>query len=439
MVSRLFARISIGWLLLGGLLLRIAIAPWFRGSKYDLETMRQWTATLLDDPLSRFYDHAEAADHLPGDLWFLWGIGKLFRAFGGDNLNGAAFLVLLKGIPAVADVVIGFMLYTIVKTYLGEDLAKLTAALFLFNPASLYLTSVWGQWDAVSTAMMLVTLRLFLKRGDAWLAGIPVLAWALMIKPQLVLVIPFLLLVPLRRELTGTGSWIAAGRFLAPRVFVAAAGAIGTVSLAGLPFGVGLPGFSSRWPLRDRLDYALNIWPYKTMGASNVWMIPIGSLHRESDLAARFLGIDAHTWGNIVFGVAYIAILAAVWRRWNDATPEISLVWGLVTVFFAFFMIPTRVHERYLFPGFVAAILLAGLNRFDRRCLAFAAGLSATFLFNLIAVYWRRQFAGMLTPIAVTNCVLFAAAIVLEKTVLPGDQSRRKISGSTTTSVSPSS
>jgi hypothetical protein len=404
----------LGALLLGGLLIRLAIAPWIRGSRHDVEVMLSWAGSLINHPLSRFYAVAETPDHLPGDLWFLWGIAHIFSALGGENLDGVLFRAMLKTLPAIADVIVGLMLYVIVRRLRDHRAALLTAAFYLFNPASIFLTAVWGQWDALSMAMVLFATWLFLERGDRWLWGIPLLAWVLMIKPQLALLIPLLLLIPFRDTLDRQKAWKPAIGFLAPRFALAVVAAIATIGLIGLPFRVGLPGVPARWSLLDRMDYAINFWQYTTMGASNFWMIPIGSLKRQSDVSSEFLGLSAHGWGNLLFAVLYAFILITVWRRWVAKSPAPALFWGMLATSFAVFMVPTRVHERYIFPTFVFAILLVGRSGFERRSLGLAVAVSTTFFLNLLGVY--RHIFDPIDPffsvLAVANAALFVFVLV---------------------------
>lgn len=392
------------------LLIRLALAPWSSGFGYDLDTFRDWAYNLLHGSFSGFYANSALPDHLPGDLWLLWGATHLFSILGGKNLEGVAFLITIKCISIVADLFVGFFLYKIVQWCANERTAIFVVAAYVLNPASIFLSAFWGQWDSVSMALVLVTFWLFMLPGDRWLLGIPLLAWALMIKPQLALLVPFMLILPARRALAQRQSVTSAGLFLLPRLI--AAGGIGAlmVSLIGMPFGVGLPGMSSRWPLLERLDYALNIWQYTTMGAFNTWIIPIGSFSRWSDVSVTFLGLTPHTWGTAFLVLAYLIVLVGAWKRSNTSSMETVAVWGMFAVSYAWFMLPTRVHERYLFPAFVLSLLLAGMVGASRRWIIIAVAISGVFLLNLVAVYWSIPSEFIILGASV-NIVLFVAVL----------------------------
>lgn len=412
--TRLFHErgVSLPKILLLALLIRLALAPWSSGFGYDLDAFRDWAYNLLHGSFPHFYAKADLPDHLPGDLWLLWAASHLFSVMGGRTLEGVAFLITIKCISIVADLFVGFFLYKIVRRCASDKTAIFVAAAYLLNPASIFLSAFWGQWDSVSMALVLVTFWLFMLPGDRWLLGMPSLAWALMIKPQLALLVPFMLILPMRRAMTARQSVASAGLFLLPRLL--AAGGIGVVivSLIGMPFGVGLPGFSSQWPLLGRLDYALNIWQYTTMGAFNGWIIPIGSFSRWSDVSRTFLGFTPHLWGTALLVLAYVSVLVVSWRRSNTSSPEVIAVWGMLTASYAWFMLPTRVHERYLFPAFVLSLLLAGMVGTPRRWIVLAGALSAVFLLNLVAVYWSIPSVFIIIG-ACINVVLFIAVLFI--------------------------
>ena len=68
-------------------------------------------------------------------------------------------------------------------------------------------------------------------------------------------------------------------------------------------------------------------------------------------------GLTPQLIGNLLVGLAYGGILLITWRRFSERT----LVWAAMACFFAFFMLLTRMHERYLFPTVTFGALLAAL------------------------------------------------------------------------------
>ena len=58
-----------------GLAVRLALLP-VGAYGYDLTLMQSWAERLVTRPLVRFYASPEVVDHLPGDLWLLWLLGR---------------------------------------------------------------------------------------------------------------------------------------------------------------------------------------------------------------------------------------------------------------------------------------------------------------------------------------------------------------------------
>ena len=139
-----------------GLAVRLALLP-VGAYGYDLTLMQSWAERLVTRPLVRFYASPEVVDHLPGDLWLLWLLGRAM-----DLIAPGALVpqIALKLVPTLADVGIGVFLFLLGRRLAGPDAGLLAAALFVLNPASIFLTAIWGQWDSVSAALALIAVWL---------------------------------------------------------------------------------------------------------------------------------------------------------------------------------------------------------------------------------------------------------------------------------------
>src|SRR3712207_3141047 len=95
-------RVRLAMLLCMGLALRLLFLP--LSYEPDLDVMRGWAVRLVTVPLSSFYDTTGLVDHLPGDLWLLWGLAHLYRLYSPElRVHDPAFMLLLKLVPALAD------------------------------------------------------------------------------------------------------------------------------------------------------------------------------------------------------------------------------------------------------------------------------------------------------------------------------------------------
>ena len=416
--------------------IRLLIAPLFGGFQYDMNSLADWSWHLQFTPMNRFYEFANNPDHLPGDLWFLWWLGTIFRAFGGINFESDSYHFLIKLVPTIADAGIGVLIFAIVSSIRSSRDALIAAASYLLNPAVIYLTAVWGQWDSVSMALVLAAMWIVLSK-KWWLWAAPVLAWAVVIKPPLVPLAGLVLLIPIWRDYISTGltvAWIR--RTFGATLIVVVVTWISVLAVI-LPFGVGLPGTTTTWKLLDRLQVALDLYPSKTLAAMNIWMLGQASLDRVDDESTLIFGQSSHSVGNILLVLALMcivgtALLLAV-RRVPFSLP-IVITWLMLLASFSFYMLPTRVHERYLFPSLVCLALLVGLGRTERSFLVLYACLSTTYLFNLMIVYGGFRdsvpelvgdfiYSPFLVVLTLVNtaCFVFAVWITYRRLVLPID------------------
>jgi hypothetical protein len=151
---------------------------------------------------------------------------------------------------------------------------------------------------------------------------------------------------------------------------LAAAGGAAGAALAILPMAAagGLPG------LLSHLAGTVGYHPVLTANAHNLWwFVTIGGGGRKDTLA--LVGwLDYRAIGLLLFGCAYSLALARLWRH------RASNLWALgAYVGFAFFMLPTEIHENYAFA--VLALLAVALAE-EKRLLLLYIPLSLTMAAN---------------------------------------------------------
>ena len=376
-----------------GLLVRLALIP-VGGYGSDLRIMREWGSRLLTEPMSRFYATDEVVDHLPGDLWLLWLLGHAADLMSpGARLPNAA----LKLVPVLADLGLGGVLFLIGQRLAGPRTGLVAAGFIALNPALIFLSAIWGQWDAVSALLAMVALWLLLRGDLPW--ALPALAWAILIKPQFAAWLPLFMVAIWH----GGGLSPGAGRTRLWRGLLGTANALLLAALLLLPFDVGIGPMATTWDLIERLRYSLDYYPETTLNAFNLWATSLAG-NRESD-AQLLLGVAVRVWGTLLFVAAYLLILVRLWR-W-PSTPDV--VWALFAVSFTSFMLPTRIHERYLLPAVVLAALVAALAP---RCRWFAVALSFTYLANIYWSYDKRYLALEIDSLYDGNLFIYEIALL---------------------------
>jgi Gpi18-like mannosyltransferase len=352
--------VPLGILLALGLALRLIIAYVLlpgSGFKVDVASFNGWAVELAKNGPFGIYDRPLFIDYTPGYLYVLWALGLVAQFLGGP---GAAPGALLKLPPILADLGLAVAVFL-----LAADLgarrrpALAAAAVVLFVPVTWFDSAIWSQVDSVGTLVLLLAVRELWRGRDERAALLTTIA--AIIKPQFGILIPLAAVLILRRNLVtrppGHGP---------RRLFTTTLVGLATAQLLCLPFGLTIVGL-----LRRILDTAAG-YPWLTVNAFNPWALVTqdgaglalnGTWIRDATLAgadggAGFLvfGVPAMVVGSaLLLGV--IGLLAAmIWRRDDRRT----LLVALTVMAIAFFVLPTRVHERYLFPFFAfGAVLLA--------------------------------------------------------------------------------
>ncbi|MEK7861980.1 MAG: phospholipid carrier-dependent glycosyltransferase, partial [Chloroflexota bacterium] len=209
----------------------------------------------------------------------------------------------------------------------------LAASLWMLSPGPIFAGPYWGQVDAVGTVPFM--LALVLAGRGRWSSAGALAGVALMVKPQfglaLVVVLAAAVVVWLR-----DADW-------RPSLRVLGASA-GVVLLLGLPFRTG-PA-----ELIALVRSASETYPYTSLYAFNIWSI-VGDFWKPD---GRYVVTGALM---LLGGIA--TACALTWRRRDVAT---LLAAGALAAF-AFYFLPTRAHERYLFPAFALLLPLAAVRR----------------------------------------------------------------------------
>ncbi len=384
--------VPLGVLLALGLVLRLIIAYAVlpgSGFKVDVGSFNGWAVELARNGPFGIYDRGIFIDYTPGYLYVLWGLGLVAQLLGGP---GAAPGDLLK-LPAIlADLGLAVAVFQLAADLGARRRAALgAAALVLFVPVTWFDSSIWSQVDSVGTLVLLLAVRDLWRGRDERAALLTTVA--AIIKPQFGILIPLAAVLILRRNLVtrppGHGP---------RRVVTTTLVGLVTAQLVCLPFGLTIVGL-----LHQIVDTAAG-YPWLTVNAFNPWALVSqagaglalnGTWIRDATQAGAdggtgflVLGIPAVVVGSALL-LGMIGLLAAViWRRDDRRTFLVALT----VLAIAFFVLPTRVHERYLFPFFaLGAVLVAVSPRWIGVYLALAVANTA----NLYGILTEPFYANL--------------------------------------------
>jgi predicted membrane-bound dolichyl-phosphate-mannose-protein mannosyltransferase len=294
----------------------------------DMGTWLGWAGRLSSLGLANFYSDATWTQYTPGFMYWLWFIGKI----------GWTSALAIK-IPAlIADLSVGLLIYSLVKK-VKPKLAIISFFLYTLNPVIIFDGSVWGQIDGILTLLIFLSAYFLIeKRSLVW----SIFFWSIsfLIKPQAIAVLPVFFLVILLKK------------FKFKEIVIAAA--VGMITI----FGLSLPFFptSPILGLPNLITQMIGFYNFTSVNAFNIWSW-VGLWKLDTTL---FLGLSLSFWGSL-FLLSSITGALYVFRNKLNKKENYYLLFAVCCL--CFFVFPTRVHERYLFPFFAFLLTSAGLSK----------------------------------------------------------------------------
>ena len=318
-------------IVLVGLAARLYLAPHW-GHRGDEEAFQRWLQDALNYGLADFYANSEC-NYPPIWVYMLWLIGHAARAVGFPLVAAdPLYRVVLKLPQILADVGIFYLIWWQFLRSMPWRPQALWSAAIALNPALIFMSGVWCQVEPMMGLAMVGAVVAYARERPA--LSLTCLMLSVLVKPLALVSVPILLLAIFRRH----GATGALSSLLAAGVATAA---------AMLPLNIHQPP-----TLLLRLCLKTAGWfGYSSINAFNVWALT-GFWEADERL---LWGLSHAMWGSVCFAVAYLGIVALVWRR-HDLR---GLLAALTLTQLAFFLFPTMIHERYIYLPAVLAMLWA--------------------------------------------------------------------------------
>jgi len=373
-------RLTLAGLLALALLVRLLFIG-ADGFKNDVSTFEAWALTLAGHPLREFFSKAGFADYPPGYFYVLWIVGHLYKSIVPSDPTYGILKVFVKLPGVLMDLVDAALIFAIVRRFASKAWAFGACALFAFNPAAIFISAYWGQVDSVAAGLVLGAILCVFdaaaRTGKAATYAI-VAAWVLtaasiLIKPPAIVLVPLLI------------AFAVASDDRARRLTATALGAVAALVfayLASVPFHpTANPIDQFAW-LYNRYQYASSVYPYNSVNAFNLYAMvhrfwePDGQLLPNFPILGHVVGLPQYGWGIVLF----LAAIALVVSRYIQSPEPTAFLEGAMILSLGYFVLLTRMHERYIFDAFLLAIPLVALRR---RYLWAAIVLSLTLLANL--------------------------------------------------------
>jgi Gpi18-like mannosyltransferase len=364
-----------------------------------------WARTIQQEGLFRIYAFDYAVNYPPLYLIMLSLVAAVQPISNGSFYVyfDTQLLILLKLIPIVSEILLIIAVYYWLPR--GNRLRWLIPVLLAVHPGLLITTPFWGQTDAILT--MLLAVCLIALNRDRLLWGWVLFALAVLMKFQAIILLPMAACLSWRRYgLRRTGVGLVIGGVIIAAVM--------------LPFVIGSGYDMAMRPFTG----AVGLYPNTTLNAYNLWYIgnPVswvvkpGLPHLWELVGDKQLLFETFTYKDVglgMFGLYGLLILTSVWRRPFERR---EFVWA-GALYFGFFMLPTQIHERYLYPAAVFTLIGAAQ---DRRFWPVALGALFTYTYNVLVVVDERfiwlgvdfvnLFGDIAIYVALLNMVLLAWA-----------------------------
>ncbi len=431
-VRRASVSVSLAGILLiviAGLAIRLAAVPLYTNP--DMGSLRTLANSIYESGLFRIYGVSAQAGHAPIELASIGIATQIFRSSGGDmETDGAeGQLMALKAASTFFDIATVIIAYVLIFKLVGPLWALLPATAIAFNPATIIVSSTWGQTDSIFTFFLVLSVAALYFRSNriAWIA------WALSImsKLQALILLPLLLTATWVPRTPGvpveSGTQETKSPWRRLRVGITSS-AIILVAIM-LPFFIG-SGMSAVQALKqDATDLhfltlnAYNLWWWQSNAAGNIDSNVDDSASDLQTLPGTPVSYRAAGWILFAAFVLLVVFKAAA----SPLARNEFLLAGLL--FVGFFMLLTQMHERNLYPALALFALASvgrdrrGKPRIDRRGLFFYMAFSLTFLDNIAATsaaappqvvtFVTFLFPGGRDDIARVNVLLLMAAVIV--------------------------
>ncbi|MEM3550062.1 MAG: hypothetical protein QXN87_06550 [Candidatus Bathyarchaeia archaeon] len=313
-------------------LFRVIFFPFSRDIG-DLYYYEKWFNAAADHGLRAFYkvDWAEYGvafcDYPPFNVYFFWIFGSAAKALTLYGTPNAVYMIKL--LPTIFDAATVVLIFAFLRKRFSFKVSFVSSAVYAFNPAVILDTAVWGQFDAVYTFFLLVSLMLLIAKKPALSAAF--LTLGVLTKPQGIALAPLIIYLILKNH--GLRGFLAS-----------AATAITTLFAVILPFEWSNP-VTFLWNIYFG---AYKYYSVTTANAFNIWAF--GGLWRPENQTFLLAG-----W--FMFAALTVFILYIMHKALN-IQGEMLILYSAFMLYFGFFMLPTRIHERYMFPALSVLVLM---------------------------------------------------------------------------------
>lgn len=362
------------WLILSGLMLvGLALRIWLgffvfrnQGFAWDLAAFGNWMDNIAENGLSP-YGPDPGFNYPPMFANLLVVIQWLASLVQTNPIN------LIKLLGILPDIAIAAVVALAGRKWFTAKSGLIGAALYLFIPVTWYDSAVWGQVDSLAMLPMLLAVWLVIDRKPEW--AFVLFTVAVLTKPQGALIIFILAPVLLGQIVAKDLKWsrLATSFFAAFLTFLVICLPWDMESYAPRTVA-GIPILGDIFGLVGQYIYNANYFHVLTANAFNLWAlggrIPLAHIIPDDDAIwigdkYQIFGIPAQFIGLGLFLIVASTTAIVLFKK----REPIAVLTGFALLLVAFFVLPTRVHERYLVQAFAILAVIWATKLWQRVAL----------------------------------------------------------------------
>lgn len=286
-------------------------------------------------------------DYPPVVPYLLTVIERARLALGTGETTGTA-IILLK-LPNILAWLAHVPLCAVgLRRPFGVRAARLAAVFVALSPVLFVNAAAWGQFDALLSLCVVAAIVALLNDRAGWAGA--ALGFGIATKLLAVVAVPVL----------AVWAWRRRG---ARPVLAGAAAAITVMALLAVPY----VARGAARPVAASYRGAVGYYPFRTVEAYNLWYVldridirgrGLPPEEARADTRTVVDGITHRDVGLALLAAWTVFILAGLWRWPGDG----GLILAAAFQFFAVFLLPTQMHQRYVLPAAVLAALVAPLS-----------------------------------------------------------------------------
>lgn len=307
----------------------------------DMSAFSTWGQEVLDNGILNFYSQHGATTYPPLYILVLAGIAWIRSLFGITSMS-VPDIVLLK-LPAILfDVIAGIFLFKLSRKKFSSGISMLLAAFYLFNPATITNSALWGQVDSLYA--FFIGLTCYLVAAKKLKPAYFVFAVAFLLKTQTIIFTPVLIYGIIDQVFLEDFNWKKFWSNL-----LSGLGAIALIALIYFPFLLGQDSAAGQFS--SSMSDTLGAFPYASVNADNIWTM-LGM--NWADQSTKVLFLSAQTWGYLAIAALVIGSFLISMRCKKDAAKYPMIGAFIICTMFLF---SVRMHERYLFPALILLLI----------------------------------------------------------------------------------